>query len=150
VIIETCGDLLAADAEALTNPVNTAGVMGAGLALKFHDMWPENFRAYRGACARGEVRIGRVFVWESHQVEGVRYIANFPTKSHWKCPSRINDIAEGLRDLRQAIFDYEISSIAVPALGCGLGGLDWRDVFPLIVAHLGDLDGVRVLVYPPH
>jgi len=149
VIVEADGDLLHADAEALVNPVNTAGVMGAGLALQFHYAWPENFRAYRGACARGEVSLGRVFVWEGRQTGRPRVIVNFPTKGHWKAKSAIGDIDEGLCDLRQVISDYEISSIAVPALGCGLGGLDWRDVYPLIVAHLGDLDGTRVLVYPP-
>ena len=149
MIIETSGDLLHADAEALVNPVNTKGIMGAGLALQFKNAWPDLQAAYYGACVCGELRPGRVFVWETGLVDGVHYVINFPTKVHWRQPSSIEDIAEGLRDLRQVISDYEIGSIAVPALGCGLGGLRWRDVWPLIVAHLGDLDGVRVLVYPP-
>ena len=145
MIIETYGDLLKADAEALVNPVNTVGVMGAGLARQFRDAYPHNTAAYQAACRAGEVRTGRVLVWEL----GAPLIINFPTKTHWRQPSVLGDIAEGLRDLRQVISDYEIRSIAVPALGCGLGGLDWDEVYPLIKAHLGGLEGVQVLVYPP-
>jgi O-acetyl-ADP-ribose deacetylase (regulator of RNase III) len=146
VIIETYGDLLKAPAEALVNPVNCVGVMGAGLARQFRDAYPHNCTAYQAACRSGEVRTGRMFVRESGPGP---LIINFPTKAHWRQPSVLADIAEGLRDLRQVISDYDLRSIAVPALGCGLGGLKWDDVRPLIEAHLGDLDDVRVLVYPP-
>jgi O-acetyl-ADP-ribose deacetylase (regulator of RNase III) len=146
VIIETYGDLLKTDAEALVNPVNTVGVMGAGLARQFRDAYPHNTAAYQAACRNAEVRIGRMFVWENGRGP---LIINFPTKADWRQPSELAYIAEGLRDLRQVISDYDLRSIAVPALGCGLGGLDWDEVYPLIVAHLGDLEGVQVLVYPP-
>jgi O-acetyl-ADP-ribose deacetylase (regulator of RNase III) len=149
MIIEMYGDLLKADAEALVNPVNTVGVMGAGLALQFRTAYPDNYRAYRNACGSGELWPGRVFVWERGRTDAPRFIVNFPTKTHWRLPSLLPDIAEGLRDLRQVIADYEMRSIAVPALGCGLGGLGWDEVYPLIKAHLGNLEGVQVLVYPP-
>jgi hypothetical protein len=78
-----------------------------------------------------------------------RVIINFPTKKHWRSQSVLADIKSGLDDLRRVIGERQIESIAVPALGCGNGGLNWRDVRALIVSALGDLPGVDVVVYPP-
>jgi O-acetyl-ADP-ribose deacetylase (regulator of RNase III) len=142
------GNLLDADAEALVNPVNTVGVMGKGLALQFRQAYPENFRAYQFASARHVVRLGRMFVHETG-LPHPRFIINFPTKGHWRDASRLADIKMGLDDLRLVIGVREIRSVAVPALGCGLGGLDWDEVLPLITGALGDLPDVQVLVYPP-
>ena len=106
--------------------------MGKGIALQFKQAFPENFRAYDRACEAGEVRPGRMFVFETHSMIGPKYIINFPTKRHWRGNSRIEDIEAGLEAL---IADGEaagIQSIAVPPLGCGLGGLDWDDVRPRI------------------
>src|SRR4051794_10122365 len=93
------GDLLRADAEALVNTVNTQGVMGKGVALQFKRAFPENFRAYRRACERGEVKVGRMFVCEWMTTEWPRMIINFPTKRHWRSRSKLADIALGLDDL---------------------------------------------------
>ncbi len=143
------GDLLRADAEALVNTVNTRGVMGKGVALQFRKAFPENFRAYRRACERGEVAIGRMFVCEWLTTGNPRMIINFPTKSHWRSPSKLADIELGLEDLRRVILEHRLRSIAVPPLGCGNGGLAWRDVEPLIADALEGIDGLRLLVYPP-
>lgn len=143
------GDLLAADADALVNTVNTVGVMGKGIALAFKKRFPENYEAYREACEQGEVRLGSMFV----QATGMfrpRFIVNFPTKQHWKSRSRLADIDTGLAALVEVIRDEAITSIAVPPLGCGHGGLAWVDVEPLIHARLDDLDDVRVLLYAAH
>ena len=144
----TSGDLLASDAEALVNAVNTVGVMGKGLALAFKVAYPANFRAYAAACRTGEVRTGRVFVTEPPG-PGPRWIVNFPTKQNWRDPSRLEWIAEGLDDLRAAIIERGMRSVAVPALGCGLGGLGWDVVRPLIERALSPLDGVNVRVFAP-
>jgi O-acetyl-ADP-ribose deacetylase (regulator of RNase III) len=77
------------------------------------------------------------------------YIVNFPTKRHWRSKSRIEDIESGLHALADEIQRLGIRSIAVPALGCGNGGLDWQDVRPRIEAVLGVLPDVEVLVYAP-
>ncbi len=143
------GDLLIADVEALVNTVNTKGIMGKGVALQFKRAFPDNFRAYRNACNRDEVQLGKMFVHESHASGKRRIIVNFPTKGHWRAKSRLSDIEAGLADLRRVIVELGIRSIAVPPLGCGNGGLDWRDVEPLILDALGGLENVRVLVYPP-
>jgi O-acetyl-ADP-ribose deacetylase (regulator of RNase III) len=146
MLSEETGSLLDATADAL---VNTVGVMGKGLALQFKQAYPGNFRAYQAACRRGEVQPGRMFVYETGTPDHPRYVINFPTKGHWRANSKLSDIRAGLADLRQVILGRPIRSIAVPPLGCGNGGLDWRDVRPLIIEALGDLPDVHVMVYPP-
>ncbi|NOK21201.1 type II toxin-antitoxin system antitoxin DNA ADP-ribosyl glycohydrolase DarG [Corallococcus carmarthensis] len=144
------GDLLKADVEALVNAVNTEGVMGKGIALQFKQAFPGNFKAYKQACDRKEVRPGSMFVFDQKGLAGApRYIINFPTKRHWRSPSRIEDVESGLVDLVRVIQELRISSIAVPALGCGNGGLSWSEVEPLITAALGNLEGVRVKLFAP-
>lgn len=149
MIKDAAGNLLEADTDAVVNTVNTVGVMGKGIALQFKQAYPDNFRAYEAACRRGEIELGRVFVFETNTLGRPHFIINFPTKQHWRGRSRLPDIAAGLRDLRQTIRDRRIKSIAVPPLGCGNGGLNWQDVRPLIVKILGDLRDVEILVYPP-
>jgi len=146
---EAHGNLLAADAEALVNTVNTVGVMGKGIALQFKRAFPENFRAYVRACKRHEVELGRMFVHPTGAISNPKYVINFPTKKHWKSRSKLVDIESGLDSLREVIEKYNIRSVALPPLGCGNGGLDWADVYPAIQRALGELTEVEILVYPP-
>lgn len=149
MIRESHGDLLAADADALVNTVNTVGVMGKGIALQFKKRFPQNFTAYAAACKAEQVRLGEMFVYDSGSIVGTpRWIINFPTKSHWRARSRLEDVANGLDDLAKVIAELGITSIAVPPLGCGHGGLNWSEVEPLIHEKLGGL-GVDVMVFPP-
>jgi len=141
------GDLLEAESEALVNPVNCVGVMGAGLALQFRDRWPEVVPSYEAACRSGDLAPGQVFVVP---IEGARYIIHFPTKAHYRDPSRLEDIERGLQSLVQAVSDLGIRSIAIPALGRGLGGVDWAKIRPLIMDAFVDLPRVRVLLFLPH
>ncbi len=143
------GDLLAEDAEVLVNAVNCVGVMGRGIALRFRKAFPENFRAHAEACRRGEVRPGRMFVFETGALANPRCIVNFPTKRHWRDDSRIGDIQAGLEDLVTVIRERDIRSIAVPPLGCGLGGLEWDDVRPRIERALRGLGDPDVVVFEP-
>jgi O-acetyl-ADP-ribose deacetylase (regulator of RNase III) len=145
----TQGDILNASVEALVNTVNCVGVMGRGIALQFRKAFPENFKAYEAACKRKEVVPGRMFVNETGLLTGPRFVINFPTKRHWKGKSRIKDIEAGLVALAGEVKDRGIRSIAVPPLGCGLGGLDWSEVRPKIVAAFQDLQDVRVLLFEP-
>jgi O-acetyl-ADP-ribose deacetylase (regulator of RNase III) len=144
------GDILRADVEALVNTVNCVGVMGRGIALQFKDTYPENFKVYEAACDRGEVQPGRMFVFETREITNPKYIINFPTKRHWRGKSRMEDIEVGLGALADEIRKRRIRSIALPPLGSGLGGLDWRDVRPRIEAALRGLDDVQVIVFEPH
>lgn len=143
------GNLLEAQVEALVNTVNEAGVMGKGIALAFKETFPENTRQYAKACERGEVRVGRVFVTGNQDLVGPKWIVNFPTKKHWRHPSKLEWIRDGLTDLVKVIHEKGIRSIAIPPLGCGNGGLDWRDVRPLIEAALSGIPDLNVKVYAP-
>ena len=143
------GDILLADAEALVNTVNCVGVMGRGIALQFRKAYPENFRVYEAACKRGDVRPGQMLVFETGLLTGPKYVINFPTKRHWKGKSRMEDIDAGLPALVHEIKKRGIRSVAVPPLGCGLGGLDWKKVRPKIVGALEDLPEVKAVLYEP-
>jgi len=145
----TTGNLLEADTEALVNTVNTVGVMGKGIALMFKERFPDIFKAYSGACKNKDVRTGQMFVTPTGQLHGPQWIIHFPTKRHWRHPSKLDWIDEGLADLGRVLISKEIKSVAIPPLGTGNGKLDWADVKPLIEKHLADLPGVEVLVYEP-
>ena len=144
------GDIFAADVEAIVNAVNCVGVMGRGIALQYKLRFPDNFRAYRMACDAGGVQPGRMFVFDTGAFINPRYVINFPTKRHWKDASRMEDIDAGLIALAGEIRARGIRSIAIPALGSGLGGLDWAVVRPRIVAALHDLADVHVELFAPH
>lgn len=143
------GNLLAADVEALVNTVNCVGHMGKGIALQFKKAFPDNFSAYSAACRAGQVKPGAMFVFETRRLDNPKYIINFPTKRHWKGKSRMEDILAGLKALAEEIRRRKITSIAVPPLGCGLGGLDWNEVRPSMVRSLQDFPGLHVLLFSP-
>ena len=147
MIAFTQGNLLEANVEAVVNTVNTKGIMGKGIALMFKERFPRNFEAYARACKNGEVRIGVMFVTESKELFGPKWIINFPTKTHWRVKTRLAWVEEGLGDLVRVISDKEIRSIAVPPLGCGNGGLDWDDVRPLIIDALSAVDDLEAVIY---
>lgn len=149
MIEEGSGNLLTAEVDALVNTVNTVGVMGKGIALQFKRAYPANFSAYRAACDRGEIRPGQMFVFDTAVKGPRRYIVNFPTKRHWKSGSRLDDISAGLDDLVRVVEEQGIRSIAIPALGCGNGGLDWQVVRPLIEQACSRMPDVRAVVFPP-
>lgn len=145
------GDIFSEDVEALVNPVNCVGAMGKGLALEFKRRFPENFLAYAQACRNGVVKPGNMFVYETGQIINPKYIINFPTKRHWRDASRIEDIQSGLIALRTAIEAYNITSIAVPALGSGLGQLPWGQVRTLIDTTMPThpIPTVNIIVFEP-
>jgi O-acetyl-ADP-ribose deacetylase (regulator of RNase III) len=124
----TKGNLLEADAEALVNTVNTVGIIGKRIALQFRLALPRNHEIYRSACKRGEVVPGKMFVVPTSRLDNPKFIVNFPPKRHWKGKSRIEDIHASLLDLVRYIRQENTVSIAVPPLGCGNGGLSWRDI----------------------
>ncbi len=136
------GDIFTSEAQCLVNPVNTVGVMGKGLALEFKRRYPRMFRVYKTLCEKGLLTIGFPWAWTS-AADG-SYILLFPTKRHWRGPSLESYIEIGLRSFAERVttnkFIYPIYSIAFPALGCGLGGLDFEtQVKPLMEQYLSDL-----------
>lgn len=143
------GNLLEEKTEALVNTVNCVGVMGKGIALQFKQAFPENFRQYEKACRAKEVQPGQMFTVSTGSLFYPRYIINFPTKRHWKGKSKIGDIKTGLKALVEEIQQLGITSIAIPPLGCGNGGLDWAEVRPLIELALAQLPEVQVIIFEP-
>lgn len=143
------GNLLQAPVEALVNTVNCVGAMGKGIALQFKQAFPANFKTYEAACKRGEVAPGKMLVHDHGLLIEPRYVMNFPTKRHWRGNSRMEDIESGLAALVEEVRQRGIRSIAIPPLGCGLGGLDWNQVRPRIEAAFATLPDVEVHLYVP-
>lgn len=147
------GDLLKADVEALVNTVNCVGVMGKGIALQFKQKFPDNFRQYKRVCDRGDLEPGTLFVHDRGELfgdsGGPRYIINFPTKTHWKKPSKLEYIASGMDALIDEMQARGVESIALPPLGCGNGGLDWSEVRAIIESHAKRVPDVHFVLFPP-
>ena len=139
------GDLFESKARTLTNAVNTVGVMGKGIALGFKNRFPEMFDDYVRRCESGDVHLGQPYLYQGPNPP---WVLNFPTKGHWRTPSRLDDISNGLDHLVGHCRSWEIESIAVPALGCGAGGLDWLVVGPLLLQRLSVLE-IPVELYAP-
>ncbi|OTX92578.1 hypothetical protein BK726_06375 [Bacillus thuringiensis serovar londrina] len=135
--------------DAITNTVNCVGVMGKGIALEFKNRFPINYKEYRIKCASKELTIGQSFVYEIPSNLQTKYIINFPTKKHWRHPSKVEYIEQGLDNLITLIAEYNIKSIAMPALGCGNGNLDWKVVKPIIEKKLSHLKDVDIVVFEP-
>lgn len=128
MVVYQTGDILNSKSQVITNTVNCVGVMVKGLALAFKERFPEMFFDYVKRCEKGEVKIGEPYLWENDRVQ----ILNFPTKRHWREDSRLEDVEAGLKYLAENYAQLGISSITLPPLGCGLGGLHWPDVQNLI------------------
>ena len=138
------GNIFNSSCEFLVNPVNCVGVMGKGLALEFKNKYPLNFQKYKAFCDNASFHIGNLLIVPVDN----KFIVNFPTKKHWKNKSDLEFIKIGLEELKVAIKDFNIKSIAIPKLGCGLGGLDWNEVFDLIKDfHNSIVDNVLVQVF---
>lgn len=142
----TTGNILESEAEVLVNPVNCMGVMGKGLALAFKERYPKNFTTYQKDCQTRIVQIGLMYVTETNE-PGPRYIVNFPTKIHWKDGSNYAYIQEGLIDLIRCLEELGATSVAIPRLGCGLGGLDWTVVRRMISDTLSSMHDIEIIVY---
>ena len=137
------GNLFESPAKVLVNTVNTKGVMGKGIALTFKRIYPAMFELYRDHCEQGRFEIGRLFLYKTRH----KWILNFPTKKHWRNPSRLEYIEAGLRTFTASYAKMGITTIAFPALGCGNGELDYEvQVKPLMEKYLGQLS-ISTLIY---
>ncbi|MCK9444106.1 MAG: macro domain-containing protein [Tissierellaceae bacterium] len=136
------GDLFSSPAQVLVNTVNTVGVMGKGIALEFKKRYPEMFNLYQSKCDDKSFGIGKLLLWKKDE----KWILLFPTKKHWRSPSKIADIEQGLEKFVQSYEKLGIESIAFPKLGCGNGGLDWEEVRPLMEKYLKNLP-IHVYIY---
>jgi O-acetyl-ADP-ribose deacetylase (regulator of RNase III) len=149
MITYTQGDIFDQNVKAIVNAVNCVGIMGKGLALQFKKKYPENFELYETACRQKRVVPGKMFICEISDDDNSQYIINFPTKRHWRDSSLIEDIILGLDDLAKTIKALKIESIAIPPIGCGLGGLEWTTVKSHIENKLSNLTDVQIIVLEP-
>lgn len=148
MIREVEGNILDTTATAVVNPVNTQGVMGAGLAKQLKLRYPDMFARYHHHCTSGRFRIGMVLTIRVG-LDDPQYVICFPTKQEWWKLSRLSYIEAGLAALHKELHEYGIPRVAIPALGCGWGGLDWAVVRDLIYEHLGNASGLDIELYTP-
>lgn len=127
--------LLTSKAQTVVNTVNTVGVMGKGLAAAFKERFPDMFSEYKALCGRGELKPGSFWLWKGPD----QWVLNFATKKHWRNPSKIEYVRNGLLEFRERYATLGIREITFPRLGCGNGGLNWAEVRPLMVDLLHDL-----------
>lgn len=140
------GDLFASQAQALVNTVNCVGVMGKGVALEFKKRFPAMYEDYVARCDYGEVRLGEPYLYRPATLP---WVLNFPTKDHWRSVTKLADIERGLRYLIEHYEAWEITSLAVPPLGCGNGQLEWRIVGPTLYRYLQEIT-IPVELYAPY
>jgi O-acetyl-ADP-ribose deacetylase (regulator of RNase III) len=143
------GNIVKEDAEALVNSVNTVGIMGRGIAMQFKKAFPKNFEAYRRAFEEQRLEIGKMLIFSTGTLINPKYIINFPTKKHWRNKSKIEYIEAGLPNLIYEVKKLGIRSVAVPPLGCGLGGLRWADVSKLLEKKINDLPEIKWVIFEP-
>lgn len=140
------GNMFESSAKTLVNTVNCVGIMGKGVAQEFKKLFPAMFKDYEHRCKAGKVEPGVPYLY----IDMLRTsIINFPTKNHWRSPSRLQDVITGLDIFVQKYKEWNIESVAFPPLGCGNGGLEWAIVGPILFQKLGSLD-IDVEIYAPY
>jgi uncharacterized protein YwgA/O-acetyl-ADP-ribose deacetylase (regulator of RNase III) len=140
------GNIFESKAQTLVNTVNCVGIMGKGLALEFKKLFPDMYEDYVARCKANKVRLGEPYLYRRLLPP---WILNFPTKDHWRSVSRLSDIVAGLEYLEKHYHEWEITSLAVPALGCSNGQLEWHVVGPTLYRYLSRLD-IPVELYAPY
>ncbi len=144
MILYVSSSLFTSPAQVLVNTVNTVGVMGKGIALEFKQLYPEMFREYQELCETGKLSIGKLYLFKSPN----KWVLNFPTKEHWRHPSKVEYIEAGLAEFSRRYARWGINSIAFPALGCGNGRLDFAtQVQPVMHKYLSRLP-IEVFIHP--
>jgi O-acetyl-ADP-ribose deacetylase (regulator of RNase III) len=143
------GNIFHSEMQTIAITVNCVGVMGKGIALEMKNKSPEAYQKYRDLCSAGKMNMGESIVYDEdlESLNGKKLLF-FPTKSHWKTPSKLFEIKSGLKYFAENHGTMGIESIAFPALGCGNGGLNWNDVKPAMYEYLEDLD-IEIEIYEP-
>ena len=143
------GDIFKEKTEAIVNPVNCVGVAGAGLALAFRKKYPSWYDEYRHICKEGLMKPGQVLVFRTTSGPQPRTIISVPTKRHYRDKSKLDDIEIGVKGISMCLDEYNIHSVSVPALGCGLGGLDWSVVRPIMENKFREHEYKHIVIFEP-
>ena len=133
--------------EAIVNPVNCEGVMSRGVSADTANFFRTQFEEYKQACESGNVKIGEMLVSESDKAGRIKWIIHFPIKTSCKVDSSIEDIKAGLDDLVKVVKDLNIQTLAIPALGCGIHGLEFETVYHAIKERFGETESSDISVY---
>ncbi|MGB9878297.1 MAG: DarT ssDNA thymidine ADP-ribosyltransferase family protein [bacterium] len=158
------GDIFFTHLQTLTITVNTKGVMGKGIAKTARELFKDCENKYKEICENGELKMGQPYLYKldkslgeklAHLDEGeslgsfgpTQFLL-FPTKNHWRSKADIKGIEEGLKWLVENYKKEGIESLAIPALGCGLGKLEWREVGPILYRYLKEMD-IQIEIYLP-
>ena len=136
------GDIFSSPSKIIVNTVNTVGVMGKGVALEFKKRYPDMFLSYKSLCDEKRLDVGKLVLWRNSE----KWVLLFPTKKHWRNPSKLEYIEQGLIKFVENWDKLGANSIAFPRLGCGNGGLNWDVVRPLMEKYLNPLP-LQVLIY---
>ena len=140
------GDIFQSQAKTLVNTINCVGVMGKGIALEFKSRYPDMYKDYVEKCRRKDIKPGKPYYYQD--IFGTSII-NFPTKDHWRSPSKLSYIVDGLTWFADNYKELGITSIAFPPLGCGNGGLSWDIVGPVMYSFLKALP-IDIEIYAPY
>ena len=138
------GDMFKSSAQTLVNTINCVGAMGKGIALEFKKRYPAMYDRYRQLCKNGLIQTGKLWLYKA---DDGKWILNFPTKRHWRNPSKVEYIEQGLDKFVKTYKEKGIISIAFPMLGCSNGGLDKNEILPIMQKYLEQCDGLEVEIY---
>lgn len=140
------GNLFTSSAQTLVNTVNCVGVMGAGVAFEFRLRYPEMYARYVELCEQRQIAIGSLWLFKGAS----RWVLNFPTKTDWKLPSRMQYLEAGLRKFVDTYVDKKITSAAFPVLGAGKGGIPESQSLQLMKQHLEQCSiSIEIYRYDP-
>lgn len=157
------GDMFFSEMQTLTVSVNVQGIMGKGLASRAKYQFPDVYVYYQDCCRSKRLTATKPCIYKReasldqeladlttplNTPNAVKWFLLFATKRKWRENSRLDDIESGLAWFRDRFVTEGVQSVALPALGCGLGGLEWAEVGPLMCKYLHDI-GIRVAIYLP-
>ena len=143
------GNMFNSKAQTIVNTVNCVGVMGKGIALVFKLKYPKMFDIYRILCKEKKIGIGKLWLYKGESDSP--WVLNFPTKYHWKYPSKLEYIEKGLKNFIEIYKEQGITSIAFPILGTHNGGLNKSDVIPLMSKYLSNIYiPIEIIEYDPN
>jgi len=149
MIREVSGDILLSQAQLIAHGVAPNDAHAAGLALALRDYAPAMYKDFRHFCKTQHPGPGGLWVWSG--ANGQRIAALFTQGAAYETGQRpgratLNDVRHALRALKKFIEQENVTSVALPRLATGVGGLEWQDVKPIVHAELGTLP-IPVIVY---
>lgn len=130
--VEKTGNLFDAETDAIGHGVNCKGLMGAGIAVQFRNRWPDMYSEYRKLCLEGLLSPGQIYPYRDHTLHVT--LVNIASQEYPGPDAKLEWLVTGVSNALAYCHERGLSSLAVPRIGCGIGGLDWRIVQPTLQA----------------